>query len=138
MAQASNITVNDATSPTPVAHTFEPSRIESDFAQYEDRAVGVYAGYGKLTLSLKRPAPGGAQNLKLGVKIDIPVMEALAPADTGFTPQPTVAYRNVCEVTMTFPARSSKQQRSDIFTMLRNVLTHTPVVNLVENYAVPN
>lgn len=138
MPQANNITVHDATSPTPVAHVYEPARLESDFAQYEDRAGGVYAGYGKLTLTLKRPAPGGAQNLKLGVKIDIPVMEALAPADTGFTPQPTVAYRNVCEVTMTFPARSSKQQRSDIFAMLKGALAHAHVVGLVDNYAVPN
>lgn len=140
MPQASNITVNDATSPTPVAQTFAPSRTDTDFVQYENRVGGIYAGYPKLTMSMKRPTPGtSATNLKLAVKLDVPVMEAAAGAtEAGYTPVPKVAFRNTAEALFTLNPLSTLQQRNDLQTMFRGVLSHSHVTGLVADYAVPN
>lgn len=143
MAAIANIVINDALA-TPVAHTFAFGSIENDKSlgtvMFEDRANGVYIGYNKLTLSVRRPtgdARSGNRNLRLMVKIETPKLEVLGNASTGVTPPPTVSYRPVAEVSITMPERSSLQDRKDLRAFIVAAMANTFVVDMFEKFELP-
>lgn len=143
MAAIANIVINDALA-TPVAHTFAFGAIENDKSvgtvMYEDRASGVYIGYNKLTLSVRRPtgdARHGSRNLRLSVKIETPKLEVLGNSSTGITPPPTVSYRPVAEIVVTMPERSSLQDRKDLQAFLVGSLSNTFVTDMFQKFELP-
>lgn len=139
MAAIANIVINDGQG-TPVAHTFAPAKTMSDYALLEDRVTGVYLGYNKLTFALSRPkGPSNVsnRNIQLTIKVETPKMEVLSGSDSGYTPAPTVAYRPVAELKVTFPDRCSLQDRKDLKAFVTNVMANSFVTDAFEKYELP-
>lgn len=140
MAAIANIVINDGQA-TPVAHTFAPAKTQADYALFEDRSSGVYIGFNKLTISLKRPtgpSKVASRNLKLSIKIETPKLEAVSNSTvTGIAPAPTVSYRPVAELIVTLPERCSLQDRKDLQAFMKNVLSNPFVTDAFEKFELP-
>lgn len=140
MSQIANIVINDGQS-TPVAHTFAPAKTQADYALLEDRTAGIYIGYNKLTFMLKRPtgdSRAASRNLVLNLKIETPKLENVTNSTiSGIAPAPTISYRPVVDVTVTFPERCSLQDRKDLQAYLKNVLSNAFVTDAFEKYELP-
>jgi hypothetical protein len=140
MAAIANIVVNDGLA-TPVAHTFAPAKTQSDMAVLEDRVSGVYIGFNKLTFQLTRPngpSKAATRNVKLSIKIETPKMEVVSNATlAGIAPAPTVSYRPVAELNVTFPERCSLQDRKDLKAFVQNLLANAFVTDAFEKYELP-
>lgn len=140
MSQIANIVINDAQA-TPVAHTFAPAKTQADYALLEDRTAGIYIGYNKLTFTLKRPtgdSRAASRNLELGLKIETPKLENVTNSTiSGIAPAPTISYRPVVDVKVTFPERCSLQDRKDLQAYLKNVLANSFVTDAFEKYELP-
>ncbi len=89
MSAVSDIVINDG-QVTPVAHTFNPSRVTGDLVSYHDKVSGVIAGYPSITLGNRLPT-GKNGNYKATLRVRLPVLETAATAASGFTPGPPVA-----------------------------------------------
>lgn len=138
MPAIANIVINDGKT-TPVAHTFEPARTASDYAQWEDRVTGSYIGFWKLTQSLMRPKgdPKVAnRSLKSMHKIETPVLETLGTSDSGLTPPPTIAHRPFSEVNFNFSERASKQERKDLRVLTIAYLQSTSAIAAIDDLSV--
>lgn len=141
MAAIANIVLNDALG-TPVAHTFAPAKTQSDYALLEDRVSGLYIGFNKLTFDLTRPK-GQPQNvsnrnIRLAIKLETPKMEVVSNNTvSGIQPAPTVSYRPVAELVMTFPDRCSLQDRKDLQKYVLQLLSNSFVTDAVEKYELP-
>lgn len=144
MAQIANIVLNDAQA-TPVAHTFAFGSMENQKSQgtvvFEDRAVGLYIGYNKLTLACVRPngdARSATRNLKLHVKIETPKLEVVSNSTvSGIPAAPTVSYRPVAELIVTMPERAQLQDRKDLQKFLKEALNNAFVTDLFEKFELP-
>jgi len=140
MGQIANIVINDGQA-TPVAHTFAPAKALADYALLEDRTAGIYVGYNKLTFSLQRPtgsAQSATRNLKLSIKIETPKLEVVSNNTvSGIAPAPTVSYRPVAELVVTFPERCSLQDRKDLQAYIKNLLANTFATDAFEKYELP-
>jgi len=141
LAAIANIVLNDALG-TPVAHTFAPAKTQSDYALLEDRVSGLYIGFNKLTFDLTRPK-GQPQNvsnrnIRLAIKLETPKMEVVSNNTvSGIQPAPTVSYRPVAELVMTFPDRCSLQDRKDLQKYVLQLLSNSFVTDAVEKYELP-
>jgi hypothetical protein len=140
LAAIANIVLNDAQG-TPVAHTFAPAKTQSDFALLEDRSAGLYIGFNKLTFNLSRPKGAtntSNRNLRLEIKLETPKMETVSNNTvSGIAPAPTVSYRPVAELNMTFPDRCSLQDRKDLQKYVLQLLSNSFVTDAVEKYELP-
>jgi len=140
LAAIANIVLNDAQG-TSVAHTFAPAKTQSDFALLEDRSAGLYIGFNKLTFNLSRPkGPTNTsnRNLQLEIKLETPKMETVSNNTvSGIAPAPTVSYRPVATLNMTFPDRCSLQDRKDLQKYVLQLLSNSFVTDAVEKYELP-
>ena len=140
MAAIANIVINDGQG-TPVAHTFAPAKTQADMALLEDRTAGIYIGYNKLTFALMRPVGASKEatrNLKLSIKIETPKLETVSNNTvSGIAPAPTISYRPVVELMVTFPERCSLQDRKDLQAYIKNVLANSFVTDAFEKYELP-
>ena len=140
MAAIANIVINDGQA-TPVAHTFAPAKTQADMALLEDRTSGIYIGYNKLTFALMRPmgaSKEATRNLKLSIKIETPKLETVSNnTASGIAPAPTISYRPVVELMVTFPERCSLQDRKDLQAYIKNVLANSFVTDAFEKYELP-
>lgn len=141
MSAIANIVINDGQA-TPVAHTFAPAKTVADMALLEDRAAGIYIGYNKLVLELKRPSGAAGKtanrNLHLKLRIETPKMEVVSNNTiSGIAPAPTVSYRPMVELTCTFPERCTLQDRKDLQAYIKNVLSNAFVTDAFEKYELP-
>lgn len=142
MGAASNIVINDGEA-TPVARTFEPARIDGNFSQFENRINGVYAGYDKVTIDLKRPTgpivEGVNRNLKLTFRIETPMMKTASTGGTsaGYTAGPAVDYRLVAELKLTLPEQASEQDRKNLRTLLANLADHSVYSAACDSFDLP-
>lgn len=140
MSAIANIVINDGQS-TPVAHTFAPAKTQADWALLEDRSAGIYIGYNKLTFALQRPSGdsrSASRNLKLSIKIETPKLENVTNNTiSGIAPAPTISYRPVVEMLVTFPERCNLQDRKDLQAYIKNVLANSFVTDAFEKYELP-
>lgn len=140
MAAIANIVINDGQA-TPAAHTFAPAKTQADMALLEDRTAGIYIGYNKLTFALMRPVGASKEatrNLKLSIKIETPKLETVSNNTvSGIAPAPTISYRPVVELMVTFPERCSLQDRKDLQAYIKNVLANSFVTDAFEKYELP-
>lgn len=140
MPAAGNIVIADGSAAN---HTFNYVPLPNNVAGFEDRAGGIMVGFNRLTMSLSRPKPNtsarsvGNRYYNALLKVEVPTLEALGTADSGFTPPPTVAYRTMAEVRIALPERSLLTNRRDVLAYLKNLLGNSFVVALVENYELP-
>jgi hypothetical protein len=129
-----NLIVNDATSPTPVAHTFNPVRIDKDgIAKHADRSSGIPVGYPTLDLQLKEPV-SGSPVYKAVVHIDVPTLAQTSPSTgSGIQPNPTKAYSHRAKLELWLPAVGTLQERKNILEYIENCLALTPIRQMIEN-----
>lgn len=144
MAAIANIVLNDAQA-TPVAHTFSYASMENlrgtGLVVFEDRAIGTYIGYNKLTLTVARPkgdARAANRNLRLMIKLETPKLEVVSNSTiSGIQPAPTVSYRLAAELAVTIPERSQLQDRKDLQKMFREALSSAAVTDMFEKFEAP-
>lgn len=139
MATRAVITINDS---VPAAHTFNPSQDNiKGVAYFYDRAVGIAAGYGVITVKLTEPpsllskslASMGNRLYKFEVRVMVPVLETVSNNSAGYTPAPRPAYVVQSKVEFWIPERATLLQRKDILAYTKNFLANAAVTNGVEN-----
>lgn len=135
MAQAVNIVLADALA-SPVNHTFIPiGPMDGYDMVFEDQSQASANGYWRIGVSQKRPrqqkVAGGA--IRTRVVLMEPVLEAIAPAASGLTQPPTVAYTPQVVVEFVVSDRASQQERKHLRKMVANLLVEAQVTAMVEN-----
>lgn len=135
MAAAVDIVLADAQA-TPVNHTFVPLGPMQNFDMvWEDQSQASPNGYWRIGARFSRPngkvATGAAR-----VKITLmePVLEAIAPAASGLTQPPTVAYVPQAITEYVISERSSLQNRKDLRKMNANLHANAQIIAMVENF----
>lgn len=138
MAQASNIVLADAAG-SPVNHTFIPVGPLNGFDMiWEDQSRPSPIGFWRIYMKVSDPikvSPGAIEGTTRRVKLSLrePVLEAIAPAATGLTQPPTVAYEPRCDMEFVISKRSALQDRKDLRKMSYGLLNEAQVINAVEN-----
>lgn len=135
MAAAANIVLADGQA-SPVNHTFVPTKFENGIVFYFDRATGVVAGFPQLSISARLPDNVNA-NYKCTGRVVVPILETAATAASGFTPGPTVAYRNILDVSVVIPSRATLAERKDIYAYGKNLIAHAVFGALVQDMDPP-
>lgn len=136
MAAIGNIVINDGQG-TPVAHTFSPSTVTSEVVSYHDRIGGIVLGYPELTLGQKMPS-NGVGSIKQTLRVTVPTLETVTGSTgEGFTPKPTLAYKERAFVEVYHDPRSSLQERKNLNAYLKNALGNANWTTLVESFEMP-
>lgn len=134
MANAVNIVLADAAA-TPVNHTFVPLGPQNGYDMvFEDQSAVSPIGNWRIGVSLKRPSEkvaGGA--IRARVVLMEPVLEAIAPAASGLTQPPTVAYVPQAVTEYVMSNRSSKLERQHLRKMNSNLHSNAQIVSLIED-----
>lgn len=131
MPVMASVSINDGQA-TPVAHIFTPTSTKLDaqganVAQWHDRAPSQAIGWPSLTYGVREPVRKAERASATGfydikIKLDYPVLEALAPAGNGYTPAPTVAYSLGAQTIFKLPERATKQEITDLIVLQINAL----------------
>lgn len=136
-----NIVINDGAA-TPVAHTFSPTKIDSNNVAYlHDRSGGIAIGYPMLALTTKLPNPaGGGQAsglnrvIRNNLKVELPILEVTSPSTgSGIQPAPTLSYLCGVDINFRIAERATLQNRKDILAFAKNLLSHATVITMIEN-----
>ena len=136
MASVTSITINNGAA-TPVAKTYNPTRIEPELVRYHDRSGGIVIGFPEISISNRLPSKT-AKSYKVTAKVTIPVLEQTSPSTaTGIQPAPTVAYTLVGNVDMVFPDRCTLAERKDLLAFVKNFLANAAVTTAVESFELP-
>lgn len=124
MSQIANVGINDAKA-TPELHTFTPQNAQmgtSEPALLLNRASGIYAGFERLTVLVRRSESNKAS--KVILKLVKPTLAVTSPnTATGIQPQPTVGYTCLAEVSFTFPDSSTLAERADMRQLVAGMLS---------------
>lgn len=133
MPQLANIVINDATSPTPVAHSFAPVAQGGTDCSFADRSGGISVGYP--TISVSTTLPSKASRLyKSRIKVALPILENVTNSTvSGIAPAPTLSYTMTADMTFFMPERSSLQNRKDILAYAKNALANALITAVLEN-----
>lgn len=129
MSGMTPLTVNDGKA-TPVAHNFSPVTVKPDsagavVAKWFDRSPTQAIGWLPLTYGVREPLNSGRSSngfYDIKVKLDYPILEALAPSGNGFTPAPTVAYTLGSQTIFKLPERASVAEITDLVALHINAL----------------
>lgn len=134
MAAATNIVLADAQA-TPVNHTFIPLGPNGTWDMvFEDQSQASPVGYWRIYVRMKRPSEKTAMsNIRVDISLQEPVLEAIAPAASGLTQPPTIAYVPRADLTFAVSNRSNLQNRKDIRKMLGLLVADAQITALVEN-----
>jgi hypothetical protein len=133
------IVINDGAA-TPVAHTFTPIGRDSDgvfwFEQTTPAPVNQL-GAKKIGYKQSRGKPNG-QNLQnqesvVSYTLHVPTLEVLSNNSAGFTPAPTLAYKEIARIEFRLAERGLKQERDDTRSLAFNLLQSAMVVANVDD-----
>lgn len=135
MPQQAAIVLTDAAT-TPVNHTFNPNGA----LQQPDRKVvaewvakSTYSVGDQILREQFTPANGNGF-IKQRFVLERPVLEqAAGVSGSGFTPPPTLAYKNWVEVTFHTHSRSTAQERKDLATMAADLVSEAVTKSKIEN-----
>lgn len=139
MAQIANISINDATTPTPVSHVFVP--ISSGLTSVWKR-VGV-ANQPAVAMesirSVAKLAEGSTGVNKITVDLALPVLEQAAGGSiAGYVAPPSLAHTPRVSVTFYAHQRSTVADRANLRVMLSELLKSAQIIDLVDNLTPPN
>lgn len=129
MGAIATITVADA---TPTNHDFVPTAVGADgVARWNERSATVPAGFWPLSLHLRPPVPGATSPMyKATLAVAVPVM--VTETINGVA-RSTTEYTNRAEVTFLIHANSVLADRQHLNAILRNLLNHASVKDVVES-----
>lgn len=108
-----NIVVNDATSPTPVAHTFVPVADGNNAKWVNGTGANTLKGQETIGLDVKRAADARAANtarLTLWDPVEVAAVDGTY----------SVKYGNSVDLRFNFSQQATSQQRSDAFDLAIN------------------
>jgi len=126
----SNIVLNDATSPTPVARTFYPISLVNNLGKWNNNASGTLATWPAITSSI-RPAAASNGGHKTIWKIELPVQ--VTPDDGECcTPKGTPLPRNMVTIETLRANESSAQEISDLIAFLQGLVSNSQFVATVK------
>jgi len=134
MAIATNIALFDAQA-IPVSHTFVPLGPQGNFDMvWEDQSQTSPNGYWRIGVSQKRSNGKVASGaIKTVITLLEPVLEAIAPAASGLTQPPTVAYVPTCRTEYLVSERSSLEVRKHLRKMNANLQAEAQITAWVES-----
>lgn len=130
MSAIAAITIADGKA-TPENHTFNP--IESGVASMYRTGVSTLPLIGQevIRVTQKKVNP---QVQSVVVALDLPALEtATGENSEGYTAAPKVAYVNRCTLTFMLPVRGTAAQRTDLRTLVKNLLANAQVVDAIDN-----
>lgn len=136
MAVRANIVINDS---VPAAHTFKPSQDNiKGVAYFYDKAVGIAAGYGVVSLKLVEPPPLLSKSLasmgnrvyKIEIRIMIPTLETVSNNSAGYVPAPRPAYVLQTKIEAWIPERANLLERSNLLAYAKNLMANAAVTSL--------
>lgn len=114
MSARTNLVLTDRAA-TPVAHTFSPDGDDANGVHVFSEKVGVPAGYSRYTASLRQTSGKFRALLKLAVPVtQTQIINGVS--------NPVVVRTSYAELSFTFDALSSAQERADIVGMLASSL----------------
>lgn len=146
MSQGSNIIVADATTPTPVNHTYVWDGMDPrGISLWEDRSAGIPIGYWRIELSLTRPnrkspeaRAAAVGQYRCRIVVRQPYMETVSNSTvSGIAPAPTLSYSCVFDGTFVLPERSSQIAREHIAKMVPLILAVTQIKEAITNLDQP-
>lgn len=132
MVARTNLVINDRAG-TPVAHTYSPDGSDTNGVHLFSEKVGVPAGYARYTASLRRTQG----KFKAALKLAVPVTQTQTINGVS---NPVIVRTAYAEVSLTFDALSSAQERADVVGLLANSLATSQsqindmIVNLSDIY----
>jgi len=78
----------------------------------------------------KGEAKSATRNIKLDIAIETPKLENVTNSTiSGIAPAPTISYRPMAKVEVTFPDRCSLQDRKDLQAFLKNAFSNAFVTD---------
>lgn len=129
MPANTSIAIADGAS-TPVTHTYLPTKVEGSLASWQERVSGVPIGYPTLSWSWREPS-SQSPTYKLVGKLTQP--KVVTTTDTTGKTVTSVDYTNLGTVELVLSAKSSKQERTDIRTLMSNALKNATVVSIIDD-----
>lgn len=134
MGAIANIVLADGQA-TPVNHTFEAVRVDSEgVARYADKVSGIPVGFSLISQSLKEPTKA-SPNYKAVFKFAVPTLEVTSPSTaTGIQPAPTVAYTHYVTISATLPGRGTTANRKDVKAFVKNFVNSAQFTDTIENF----
>lgn len=112
-----NITINDATTPTPIAHVFVPVA-DGDDARYVNTAMALtLQGEESLGFSVKRSS---TDKQPTTVRCTVYDPKEVTDSSTGLV---SIGYSNSADSRFSFSTKASLQERLDAVTLMINFLT---------------
>lgn len=139
MAQIANISISDATTPTPVAHVFVPF-LSGVNAMW--KRVGVAnqpAAAMESIKSVSKLAESATGVNKISIDLALPVLEqAAGGSQAGYVAPPSIAHIPRATVTFFAHQRSTVSDRANLRVMLSELLKSAQIVDLIDNLTPPN
>lgn len=121
MPQLQNLVLTDRAG-TPVNHTFAPRDITPDGVGTVVESTGVPIGDNRFSVGLRRTAEGRVKATLKGV---FPIVQTQTV--NGIS-TPVVVRTAYCDITFSFDATSSEQERDDVVGMMASSLADTKVL----------
>lgn len=130
MSAIAAITIADGKA-TPLNHVYNPI-LSGLISQYRT-ADGSLPLVGQEVISIRQKAVN-PQVQSVTVALDLPALETATGANSsGYTASPKVAYTNRVTCTFMLPNRGTAAQRTDLRTLLKNLLGNAQVVDFIDN-----
>lgn len=129
MPQNSAIAIKDGAL-TPVTHTYYPTGIDGIIASFIERSGAVPIGQASVSWSLRAPNKQSA-TYKLVGKLVCP--EVVTVTDVSGKTATVVDYTNLATVELVLSNKSTKQQRTDLRTLVSNLLLAPTIVASVDD-----
>lgn len=123
MPAIGNIVLADATSPTPVNHTFGPVTTDGAKAKFANRAALTPRGFE--TLQIEVLSPNGSQGAH---RVRASMGDPTEVTSNGVI---VIDHINSCEHVFNFSQSSTEQERRDIVKMTANLLLSTTFVDVI-------
>lgn len=137
MPAVAPIVINDGAA-TPVAHTFSSLGQDSKGVWwYEQTTPSAVNPLGAKRIGIKIARNLGARfqlnsRAKAIITLSVPTLEVVGNASTGITPPPTLSYVQMARIEFDLPERGTNQERKDLRTLLRNLVSDVTVANLID------
>lgn len=130
MSSIATITIADGKA-TPENHVYQPITSGNDSLYRTQVSTLPLIGQELITAKMKKVNPNVSSVV---VGIELPALETATDANSsGYTAAPKVAYTNRVTVTFMLPNRGTAAQRTDLRTLIKNLLSNAQIVDLVDN-----
>lgn len=127
MVARTNLVLTDRAA-TPVAHTFSPDGDDANGVHVFSEKTGVPAGYSRYTASLRQTNG----KFRAALKLAVPITQTQTVNGVS---SPVIVRTSFGEVSLTFDALSSAQERADLIGMLADSLktSQTQINDMIVN-----